>query len=730
MIEARAGSILSRVLLGLREGAGRTVVFAGPPESGKSELIRRYRAACQDSGARVLEAQGSYRERGMSAAIAGRLAAAFAEGGSTEQSNDPISLHEVPAWAMSTPLPPPAMSSRERGSLSAGRRTSTISAEEFWDQVMDREGDRRPGSLVLAVDDAGLADAESREFLLTLAARARFGPIVLLLALDTTLPSNRAWEETLQGRSDVDWLKLDRSRPDPREIAPFRELLRRFPPEGLAIARALALLGGSERPLTLGRIIGLRPAQLADALHGMEQAGVLRTREDRVTFGRDSTLPAVLESLNDEDRRQLHGRIADALQALHPEPTIAQRLAISEHIAERDRGPPTVRFLSETASVLADEGRFDLAEELLSKAIACASTLATGARLLLEAPLRIARVRALIFSGRLPEAERELREGVNLALQAQLPADRIEELTEPLLPALRLAGPRPQLLSELVELSERLDNAGARGCAIHLLSVLVEAQLAAGQPEKARQESIRVSRIARRNPGAPAQALALLTAAAPLTDGTEEERNIAAKCLRSARAMLAASRRPVLQLYADELHARRLSLRGERSAALAFYERAVTTAERAKLPDAELFHRLGIGSLLVDEVSDGRAERALTRTRELADRLRLVPPSPALLRLALLEGRAHARKEESGPARLRWDFVGRLSAAPPLPLQAEAWLRLADLELRDQNLSRARKYLQRLDDPEMLRELPLAWAPWLAELRSRAQRSFDESGGR
>ncbi|MCI4335089.1 MAG: hypothetical protein L3K04_05645, partial [Thermoplasmata archaeon] len=494
------------------------------------------------------------------------------------------------------------------------------------------------------------------------------------------------------------------------------------------LVRYTAMLGGNTSQLTLGRVGRMGLTQVAEALTAPAEAGLLRTRGDKVTLVTEAESTVILSGMSEEERRELHDRVADALIALHPEPTLEQRLAICSHLAERDRGPTTIKFLSETAAELERQRMYDFAEQLLSKAIACTSGLATDTRLVLEAPLRVARTRVLVYAGRLPEAERELRESLGMAIAGRLPRDQLEELTESLLPPLRAAGPRPALLAELTELADRLHAHEAFAAEMYLVTVLTEAHLARTRTDKAREESARVSQLARLLPGAPAQALALLTVAAPLIEGTEEERRIATKCLRSARAILAASRRPVLQLYADEVHARRLLLRGERAAALTLHERAVPVAERAHLPAMELYHQLGIASLLVEDRPDPRAAKALTASRNLAEQLHLVPPSPPLLRLNLVEGIAFGRADSAGDARLRWGFVGELPPSVPLPYRAEAWLRLADLELREGNHARARSHLERLEHPATLRELRLDWAPWLAELRGRVDREIGEVG--
>ncbi|MCI4346823.1 MAG: ATP-binding protein [Thermoplasmata archaeon] len=723
-----SGAVILRALAGLSEGCGRTIVIAGPPESGKSELLTLLRDRFAEAGTRIIEVAGSYRERTVSSAVSARILSEYERVAASEPSASSDSdSREVTPWAMSyAPLVPLASSSVSRHHA-AGRGLESVPVDAFWARFTeDQRASTRP-ALAVVVDDGSLVDTESREFLSGLSGRTRFGPLLLLIALDSSNPAHSLWEEAFTGHPEVDWIRTVHTPTDLRDTQRVRNLLKGLPPASTALVRYTALLGGSASQVTLGRIGRMGLTQVAEALVAPAEAGLLRTRGDRVALIGEAGPRMILGTVTEEERRELHGRVSDALLALHPEPTLEQRLEISEHIAERDKGPTTVRFLAEVAQELERLQRYDLAELHISRAIACASGLASDARILLEAPLRVARTRVLVFAGRLAEAERELRESIGLAVLAQLPAEQLEELAESLFPALRVAGPRPALVTELTELADRLHQREAYAAEMYLLAALTEAHLARTRSDKAREEGARVSRLARLVPGTPVQALALLTVAAPLLEGTEDERRIATKCLRSARAILAASRRPVLQLYADEVHARRLLLRGERAAALTLHERAAPVGQRAHLPALELFHQLGIASTLIEGPADPRTAKALHASRQLAEQLHLIPPSPALLRLALVEGIGFTHADNASEARLRWGFVADLSATVPVPYRAEAWLRLADLELREGNHERAHAYLERLEQPATLRELRLDWAPWLAELRTRVDRELGQA---
>lgn len=725
MVEPNAS--LLRSVSGLADGSGRTVAIAGPPGSGKSELLGQFRARLAESRARVLEVRGSYRDRSVPYALAARIQEEY-ERRSAEEPPEastgeaiPVDRVDVPAWAYVPPSDAPMVSRQRLQAM--GRGASAVRPEEFWTRFSAEVARPEGRSLGLLIDDASLADHDSRDFLLYLSARARLRPMLLVLVLDNSLPAYGLWDDQLSRRSDVDWVRLTAVRPDLRDASRVRSLIRSLPFAGQALVRYTALLGGTTTAIALGRVTRTGLHQVTDALQAPLAANLLRLRGDRITLGTESWLPLVLDTIPESDRRDMHGKVAGALQALYPEATLERQCEIALHLYEHGKDLEALRALVPAASRLEQELRFDDAEAYLERAIACAASLATDDRLGMEASLRIARMRLLVLTGRLPEAEREFRESFSMALLARLSRERLEELFQSVSPALRVAGPRSAFATDLAELADRLHAADALVAEMLAIGILIEYDLQLGRIDKAREESTRVSRIARVLPRGPMQAMALLCVAAPLIEGTEEERRVAAKCIRSARAILATYRQPALQLYADELHARRLVSRGERSAAITLHEQAIPVAQRAKVLPYELIHQVALASILVDERSDARLPVALARARELCDRMHLLAPSGPFLALTLLEGRWSARADRPETARDLWGAVGAMrSSAVPVPYRAEAWLRLADLELTQQHPAAAQDYLNRLESPETLRGLRLDWAPWLAELRSRADR--------
>jgi hypothetical protein len=722
---------LLRATSGLADGKGRTVVIAGPPNSGKSDLAEMFRDRLRERGVRVIEVAGSYRERGTPYTIAARVvdeylqrhSEADSDGETGEERPSEASLPPpgAPPWAFVPTLQAPLI--RRARPHAQGRGVSEVRPEEFWGTLSEElRGGRRP-PLAILVDNASLVDEESREFFLYLSARAGLRALLLIVVLDDSLPAYTAWDERLAREVDVDRVHILLSYPDAGDAYHVRTLLKKLSPESTLLVRVAALMGGSATPVALGRVTLMTMSQVAEGLRGAVAENLLKQRGERVAISSEAWIRAVADSIPEEERLELHGRIAAALQALYPEAAVDRQLEIAHHLFTHAKDLPALRALTNVAHQLERAFRFDEAVDAVEKGIACAASLASDDRLGVEAALRVNRTRLLVYTGRLEEAERELRESLSMACLAHISQERLEELLQSIVPALRLAGPRPAIMTDLSELSDRFHDSEASTPEVLTLSVLIDYDIHRGRLDKAHEESARVSRIARGLTPGPMQALALLSVAAPLIDGTEEERRLATKCIRSARTLLAAFRSPDIQLYADEIHGRRLAARGERRAAITVHEQATAVAQRAKLLPYELLHNLALASLLLDERPEPALPAALERSRTLTDQLHLSPPSGAFLDFLLLEGRYFLRNDRAALARERWAAVGEArSAAVPIQYRAEAWLRLADLELTEHRPEAARGYLAHLENPDTLRGLKLDWAPWLADLRSRADR--------
>jgi len=308
----------------------------------------------------------------------------------------------------------------------------------------------------------------------------------------------------------------------------------------------------------------------------------------------------------------------------------------------------------------------------------------------------------------------------------QIPAERLEEWVEALVPIFGTIGPRPSLVTLLVELAERCHAAGASASEILFQSVLARYELDRGRVGKAREEANRAARLARTMGEGPVQALALLAVGITRLEGTPEEQRLAERFLRSAEMMLGRARRYGLELEAEEAQLRLREIRGERDAARRARERAIPAAQRFRNLPVELTHQLAIAALLLDGPPDARAAAALRRAHEIVETLHLIPPSPALLQLWLLEGRLQSDTGHLPGARDRFEAVAEQSpVSVAARTRAEARLRLAILEAAAGRDDAARAQVVLLAQPELHHALKPEWREWYEPLARRFRREAD-----
>lgn len=735
------------------------MVIAGPAYSGKSELLGEVREHLRQHGVDVRDLQGSYGGR----SVPYSTVAPIEQGGTAVEPEethaedpgdapegdpedgppeDPEALTETQAPGVENdslvspyefvPAEPTGGSRRRGGARPLGmaaflpptrpRSAAALDSATFWQELVDAFHGSRDRPVAVLVEDASLADAESRDFLLDLTDRARTRPLLIVLVLDLSLPMYGSWEERLIGRGDVDWVRHSRSRVDPREEARLREGFEALPELTRRILGYVALMGGSVSEVGLGRVTRMTWRQLADALLPATEANLVKLQEGKLLIASESAAELFPQLLPAEWRDDMHREIAEALAALSPEPDLRRRLELAQHYFAWDRGPVAMRYLLETAELTEKLSAFDDAEECLAKAILCVPSLPEADRREAEAELRLFRARILFFSGRPTEAEQELREGMTAALGSSVTHERLEEWVEALVPSLRAMGPRPSLVIGLVELADRAHDAGAIEAETLLQTVIAEHEAERNRPKKARDEANRAARLARQIGRGPVQALALMAVGISRLEGTAEERDQAHSYLKTAQIILGASRRYLLQQHADEVALRLMALNGQRALALRGHERSIPVAQRLNAPLVELYHHLGVVGLLLDEPATPRIEAELHRVRELTELLHLLPPAPGLLRLWLLEGRYAAATKSEEVARDRWRSIVDLPGlGTPPRIRSEAMLRLAILELTQGNDARARELLDRLKEKEARAGLRPEWIEWLPTLVKDAE---------
>lgn len=732
-----------RAVQGLAENSGRTIVVAGPPLSGKSAVLNELRGILKAQGARIVELRGSYRARsipyggldglrnGNPAVAPGAPRPANGATAGDGEADETLPLDAGPVIPYLTERLPRTRRSRgERARTSflgqpvRGHSPNVGDPDMYWREILPEfRGDGRHAVAIL-VEDGSLFDSESREFIVGLSRRARLRPLLIAVALDTTVPGYVTWEEAFLGHGDVDWVRFTKSAPDPREAHRLKSLWDDLPSVTQRVTGYVALLGGTTGEVVLSRVARLNFPQLAEALLPATGVGLLKVQEGRVTIPHVAWTPLTVDLLPEAQRKEMHFEIANALSALSPEPNLARRTDVARHYLSWYPGPMALRHLLEAAELGLEFSSFDAAEELLRDAIECLGSLPPGERDRLEPELRLLRAEALFASGRLGEAEGELREGVEHALHVNAPPGVLAEWVEPLILSMRVVGPRPSLSTTLMELAERCHDAGMVELEVLFEAMIAEFYYERNVPGKAREESHRAARLARQLPDGHLQAVGLLAVGLSRIEGTPQEQALAGKFLRAARTLLGRARRWELDYLAEDLEARLLETQGDPTRARELREQSLPGVQRAKLPAIELYHLLGIAEILLNRGTSKGVDPALARARRITDTLHLVPPSPGLLHLWMLEGRQLALNDSLDAARDRWEAIAEEPVADSIPrLRAESIVRLALLAYSERRTDDAEELVRQLETPDVRAAIPSGWEKWLGELGRRAAQS-------
>ena len=731
-----------RAVQGLAENSGRTLAIAGPPVSGKTSLLAELKSLLKAQGTRIVELQGSYRGRSIPyGALTGlrpeTLPSTLAptgpldtetNGGEATDESLPLGTPVIPY--LSERLPRSRRSRGERPRVSflgqpiRGRSANEGNPSAYWRELLPEFRGEAHHAVAILVEDGALFDAESREFLVSLSHRARLRPLLIALTLDTTVPGFIPWEQAFLGRGDVDWVRLTTSAPDPREGHRLKAIWDDLPAVTQRISGYVALLGGSTGEVVLSRVARLNYPQLAEAVLPATGVGLLKVQDGKVTIPHLAWVPLTVDQLTDAQRKEMHLDIANALSALSHEPNFARRVEVARHYLSWYPGPMALRHLLEAAELGLEFSAFDTAEELISDSIGCLGTLPPAERDPLEPELRLLHAEALFAAGRPSEAEAELREGIDRALHANIPAGMMAEWVEPLVLAMRVVGPRPSLSTTLMELAERCHDTDQVELEVLFEAMIAEFHYERNLQSEAREESHRAARLARKLPDGHLQAVALLAVGLSRVDGTPDEQELAGKFLRAARTLLGRARRWELDYLAEDIEARLLEARGDSVRARELRERSLPGVQRAKLPAVELYHQLGIAEILLNRGTLKGVDAALTRARAIAELLHLIPPSPGLLRLWMLEGRLNALNDALEDARDRWEAIAEEPLGDGIPrLRAEAVVRLALMAHVQHRTEDAAELSAQLATPEVREALPPGFEKWIDDLERRAPQS-------
>ncbi len=714
-----------RALEGLRQFSGRTLAVIGPPTSGKSAVLDRIAEAAESLSARVVRLKGNSADRLVPfGALAELDSVGVVEPGGEVGPGDGTSAENGVAPMAPVAVNPGALPRAHRRRTERGRPSifaesgrprgaGAVELTSYWENLLREFRGDGAHPVVLLVDDAAYLDPESRGFLLALGAKARLRPLLLVVALDTRVAETSLWQEALAHREETDWVRQPDSAPDAREVRRYRELLDRFPPRTRRMVGYLALLGGDVPEHLVSRIAHLGHGPLLDLLRPATERGLIRVRDGKIGFS-DGSAPPIVAGLFDEPlRAELHREVAEALEALSPEPTVARRIEVARHYLASRRGPTAMAHLVQAAEASLDLGAFDDAAELLGEAFGCLVDVPPGDRKTLEPEVRLYLARALFYGGRPAEAEGHLREGVERALEAGLARAELSGALEPLLLAMRAVGPRWSLVTTLAEISDRCRDKGQEEAAVLLETLRTELLVERHASERSEEAALRVAQLARGSPERHVQALGLVAMGLYRT-AQGDEIFPAERFLRSAHHLLANTGRWELDYLVAEVEVELVQESGDLEQARHLREASLAVLASEKFPSIELAHHLGIAAIDLDRGNAESAGASLARAHHLLETMRLLPPSPHLLRYWLLEGRRQALLKESSSATEYWSAIVDLPSDAGVPrLRAEALVRLGLLssELGDAEAPQ-RLGLVPPTAPD-LAALPLTWRAWL-----------------
>lgn len=694
-----------RAYAGLEARTGRTVVLAGPPTSGKSARIAELRSELERRGILVLTAEGTYRERERDYGALATLWSQFAEKVQDPSGSTP-SL--VPGAI------PEVFGAEGAGSL-GGRRRSRAGRFGFgppargsgglesmtavWAACTERFRSGEAISVALVVEEATLLDAASRELLIKLSKLARRRPFLLVLELDSSLPSFSQWEEELLGRSDVDWVRQAHPHADLRETERLQEIMASLPSETSQLVGFVALLDGSTSEVVLARIARRRTSEIEELLRPALSANLLKVTEGRIAVAHESWVDHLIESIPEERRRAMHRIVAEGLEALSPEPNLQRRFQIAEHFFQAEAGPLALRHLVEASHLAERVLAFDPAEAALAKAIECIPSVPAPSREEMTIELRLERAKLLAFGGRPAEAEALIRDAVDAAVLHRPLDARMEELLLVLTQVVYLLGPRPTLRQLLAETADRFENlkwAGPEAVVRVLLAYLELLWAHIGESES----EISKGRPLSEGPGDElAHVACLLIDAMIQLWNADHVPPALPRTLEEVRQLLRGSHLAELDLLATVIEGRLAELREGPGAGLQVNERGLLVAERTRMLWVELYLQAQRVGLLLRADGSQSIAPVLERSQYLVEILHLVPPSPGLLRIWGQEARRAESQGRLDDAREIWlDVLAHAGYCQLLRTRAQAVFRLAQLDFKMQAIDRAVRRVEQLRD--------------------------------
>jgi tetratricopeptide (TPR) repeat protein/tRNA A-37 threonylcarbamoyl transferase component Bud32 len=186
--------------------------------------------------------------------------------------------------------------------------------------------------------------------------------------------------------------------------------LARLSAEERRLLQVGAVVGERFTPELLAEVTGLGPSTVDVSLHALLRKDLVQRQGREVDFTHQLVGDVVRDGLALTSRRELHGAVAEAYEALHPDrlDELAERLA--RHFREAGDRASAVAYLERAARRLEEEGAFGLAMERLRSALELLGQMAEPDRdRMLE---NYGRIGDLAYRGR------RLAEGAPLMMQA------------------------------------------------------------------------------------------------------------------------------------------------------------------------------------------------------------------------------------------------------------------------------------------------------------------------
>lgn len=369
---------LGELMADAKSGHGRIALVAGAAGIGKTSLLAGAAARAQEDGLRVLSGRGRQLEQELAWGVARQLFGPVI----ARLSREGVALGgaaELAAPALGVGGASPSRAADASGTLHG----------LYW-LISDLAA---AGPLLLTVDDAHWADAQSQRHLAHLAARVADLPVALVITLRrgletpmlasiaaeppaavielhelTAAASTMLIDATMDGVAESSFCEachastggnpfflrelLDRVRADGliptaanavavSDITPqtvtHSVLLRvsALPPHARRLATAVAVLGGGVGIAPAGRLAELAPGEAAAAADALARADILQTRSP-LEFVHPIVRAAVYEDLTQFERGQAHVRAAQVLVDLGADPErVAAQLLRTEPGGDR-----------------------------------------------------------------------------------------------------------------------------------------------------------------------------------------------------------------------------------------------------------------------------------------------------------------------------------------------------------------------------------------------------------